>query len=161
MTELEVKVVDKVSYILKEDAVCKLDVNEEEPDQGEIEFYTKYYKQEDEDGYNPPKYLVLDGVLDEMTNHKLKKMGLDKEWECADLDYDNFTMITVYVLPETKEELTREELKQYKRTNWYVPVVRKKRMSQIDIDKESDPIDNLGVIVEEDAERDPKKQKTE
>jgi hypothetical protein len=118
---------DSVEYMLEEDTEPLLLLDDEE-DGGTLTFYDEYRKERDEDGYHPPKYLALDGVLDSIVVDVLKDMGRD-DLGLGELDTtEDFTMETCYVLPERMEKIRKAALREHKMTCYTVTVERKRRL---------------------------------
>lgn len=89
-------------------------------------FVDDHRKSIDEDGYCPPKYMTLDGVIDILVNDYLENIGEDQHWELTDMGCtDGFKMETVYVFSkEQTAPVTEGTLRGQKMTRYAVPLTR-------------------------------------
>lgn len=127
MTTRTVSVIcDEVEYILEDDATPYLSMEDDE-DYGSLTFYDNYRKPRDEDGYSPPKYLAIDGVLYGIVAQVLEEMGRN-DLELVELDTtDDFEMETFHVFPQILHQIKKRELSGYKMTRYDVRVWKKNR----------------------------------
>lgn len=93
-----------------------------EEDGEKIYFYKDYESEEDECGYSPPKYLLLDGIAKDRAEDALKELGLDSKYYIDELDWDDLFMTTVYVFDELKDIITTQELTNSRMTFFGVPI---------------------------------------
>ena len=126
--ELEVIVEEKVEYYLEADTGPLLSLADDE-NVGELTFFDEYRKLYDEDGYSPPKYLALDGVIDRMVDMALTEIGQREKLTMLEMDStDGFEMDTCYVLPDIRATIKQRKLRKYKRTRYTVSVCRRHRV---------------------------------
>ena len=117
----------EVDYYLDKDIKDELDIHENDSDSniinGTFHFFTDYYKTHDEDGYHPPKYLSLDGIIEEETKDALKRNNLIG-WNVSEINCtDDFEMETVYVFSKEPEGIIDSNtLRNHKQTRFSVNV---------------------------------------
>lgn len=116
---------EKVGYYLEEESSPIIILGEQE-NEGTITFFDDYRKDEDEVGRHPPQYLLLNGVIEDLTNDTLTDMDRDDLMVGSLSTTEDFTMDTCYVFPERRKSVTRRELKNYKMTRYIVPISRKR-----------------------------------
>lgn len=93
-----------------------------EYDEENIYFYTEYINDTDKNGYNPPEYLIVDGILHDIVVDALKDLGLDHVYEPDELNCCNITMYTVYVFDKIQQIVTKEELEDARMTYISAPL---------------------------------------
>lgn len=110
-------------YLLRPETK-ELTFHETEDDNAELVSYTDYIRTHDEDGYSPPKYLILDGVIHEFAIAWLLKLGKLNDWAPVHYDYDyGWSMETVYIFNEILTgPIDKEMLKAHKETKLVITV---------------------------------------
>ena len=93
-----------------------------------LTFFTNYISLQDECGYQPPKFLILDGFMNDLVKDELISMNKFQEYKpYYDIDYSDIDMNTVYVMKDKIDEIDKEDLKEFKRTKFTVPISKRKR----------------------------------
>lgn len=101
---------DKCKYYLKKDLKTAFTPPKEDSKWGEVEFLVGHIKEEDEDGYAPPKFMTLDGRIDDMVASVLRELKMHREWKSCYYDYNaGWSMKTVSVFSEKPDKITRGE----------------------------------------------------
>lgn len=134
---------EDADYILEDEAKDTLTLDDDGSGWGTLRFFTWYHKPFDEDGYHPPKYLNLDGVIDDEVSGALTGLGIAGDAYRFE-DGGNtcgYEMDTFYVLPVVRESIERSELKQQRMTCFTVrvsPVAAKQEIISVSSSSSSD-----------------------
>lgn len=122
---------DTFKYIVVENTnVVELEITDETEGKAQLIGYEPYIPVFDEDGYSPPKYLIVDGVIYDYARDWLKAIGEDNNWEpYEDYDYDyGWSMEPVYVFPfGLMKPISKATLKEHKMTKLSINVTRKNK----------------------------------
>ena len=154
---------EDAEYILEDEARDTLTLDDDGSGGGTLRFFTWYHKLFDEDGYHPPKYLNLDGVIDDEVSGALTGLGIAGDAYRFE-DGGNtcgYEMDTFYVLPAVRESIARSELKQQRMTCFTVrvsPVVAKQEI--ISLSSSSSSSSDEDQPVPSDDESPPRRKKT-
>ena len=92
---------------------------------GEVVTVVTYVEPVDEDGYAPPKYMIIDGAVHDYAKDALGELGLFGKWEPLDeYDFDSgWSMETIYVFDKIlKAPVDKATLKSNKMTKLKIRV---------------------------------------
>lgn len=83
----------------------------------QLSWLTEQELEEDEDGYWPPKYIVVDGLHDEWAREALKALKLNKQWTPTDAtDLDDIDLKCIHVIQD--DEYRSGRCKAKPKTMW-------------------------------------------
>ena len=133
--------IQKITYYQKfylQSEVRSMIIDNEDEFYPKLYFVTNYLLPYDINGNHPPRFLLIDGEINDLVENELKKMNVSNLY-CAynELDYSYITMRTIYVIDDLNDrndpnnydtnEISRQDARTCKMTEFKVTIKRIER----------------------------------